>query len=246
MSSISSLPTELLKIILMQLSPSDILLACSINVDIHQQLCNDESFWQDVSQLHYPDLKPYSYQTWHTFVLFMVKNSKTVPVYKYSGAGQYELIAELRLYGDTEVRKLDTNNSLSKIVYNIQRTSILPILDSRQEHIFGPTVHNIDHHIEFIVEGDGIQGLFYVVKINEYDGITHKIYSQLEGYRRAIPTFFIRPGLVSVDTFWRDHIKTHHNVTLSQIPFAHIITKPNPNIPRSLSLFDVIVAVFMG
>ena len=248
MSKLTSLPTELLKIILMQLSPNDILWACSINIDINQQLCNDESFWQQVSYLRYANIEPYSYQTWHSLVSYMAKNSKKIPIYKSTRhrTEPYELVAELWLYKDTQLRKLDTDNIIGQTLYNNHQTNIVPVIDSRDQHAFGPiSTFLIRRYIDFIVEGDGIQGTFSIIKVEEHHGAEHKFYLQLGGYASWIPPFFRRPELVSVNTYWRDYDNPRPNITLSQLPFTDILTEPNPNISPSLSLFDSITAVFM-
>lgn len=199
MDPISNLPIELIKLILLQLSPKEILRAYNININIRQQLRNDEIFWQSVAHLYYPDLQPLPEQTWYNFVFYMINNSKTVPIYRaiQRGGEQYELVGELRLYKDTELRELDEINELNTIVNSFlqseKKAKILPIIDVTK---IGPTRYdphipqNSRRFIKFMIESNGRQASIGITTIVRDILQNYKSYRMIAGRISDIPDFF--------------------------------------------------------
>lgn len=248
MNSLVGLPEELLRVILLRLSPEDIIKSCSANTNLYN-ICQDELFWEAIAANNWPDLRPHAYKpTWQELGIYLAQNSKLIPVYD-----NYNKVAVLRIYKDTKLYNLDITNKLGKTVYNIKSLSLynkegLPIIDSKQSKFFGFTSYSDDVETEtrFLIRGEGFQALVDISPVKSYGDVT--TFRSISGTAIQFPQFLALPENDTINIQWSDiSLPRPWDLTLSQIYFFDIVDGSiNKKISQSITLYDVISAVIVN
>ena len=104
------LPEDLIQLLLLQISPEEILSSCSVNMEI-SRVCNNDQFWHQVTNINWPEEhhKPGEI-TWKQFTLRLIKTTRLIPIYLRIDINNYKLMAKLRLYKDTSIVEEENKN----------------------------------------------------------------------------------------------------------------------------------------
>ena len=113
------LPEDLIQLLLLQISPEEILSSCSVNMEI-SRVCNNDQFWHQVTNINWPEEhhKPGEI-TWKQFTLRLIKTTRLIPIYLRIDINNYKLMAKLRLYKDTSIVDFLSSKQLIETIMNL-------------------------------------------------------------------------------------------------------------------------------
>lgn len=235
------LPEELIRLLLLQMSPEDILSFCSLNFGI-SQICNNDEFWHQVTNINWPEQnhKPHEID-WKQFTLLLLKTTKLIPIYLRIDVNNYKLIAKLRLYKNTSIDYF--SHDLGKTIQALDRLNLpidkdgYKIITNIRECSDHPIFSNHRPSVSLLISGNKFQATINIM-------ITYgffRLLTQLYSLASEFPPFFRDPQKLVFDTHW--YKRGRWNFTVSNIPLREIY--PDCSECANLSLYQALSAIII-
>lgn len=214
-------PRELLKYhILTKLPAADVVAICNSSAYLNQ-FCQDDSFWQLISEINYPDKIPQLNQTWHDLVSLLA-TEKNIDIYNHK-----ELVGKVTINKTATLKDLYTISKTVIYYLNYSHLGPVPIINS--DTIIKAYHSGIDYYgaPHFIIDLPDIQAAFFMV------GINNNIY-----FDKTFSSFPYR-NKAKFDILSIDLPETTPliNIKLSTLTFHYSL------ISSSKTLFDVLTAI---
>lgn len=221
-----NLPDEIIKILLAELSPKEIVSLCTLRKQF-ASICHDDTFWQDIVNRNWPGqyMLPW-YRTWRNLVHYLINDSKLVPIYD----NNRRLLVLLKLYKTTNVDTLQMINKLNDTI-NMSNPGDVPIIDGNRDDLIG----------ELVSHGRRIRYLYCLISWKNLRAMIYILaYKMPELYGDETRVDIISMSTESLKINWQGFL-----TSLSQLPLGNIVQSSSEPIPYPVSLYDIITEIII-